>query len=422
MKKNAISVVVAVVCFLFILLMVGLIFVNVILRNKFLKTQITIKELEKNYTSIKEDLLRITNELTQCSIEKRHFENLYKEYQRNLSSLKQTYDDLYQEYTFLKNKSTYLETEISSLKKSLYEIKKDVQEGVTLIDEYFEEIKKSIEWYNQNADLSSANIQNKKAKEKVEEIKQKINQRCVRVSNECRIKLGCFWLINTEYFNLKYLSENETDKLLSLEEFILNGGGDCEDFALIFKAQYNYAKTLCQGKKIISETYEIDPEKYSKNEIYWLDFPKKWYMERSVQKDLTEDKMIIVCGRMYDLNSEEFVGHCVVALTEKEIQEISDIEYLFQKPMVEPQTGSFYGILGKDVKIPSYQLISPIDSYITTVITDSDFFVYSELLNRWLSLKYFQDFLNNKRKKMIDLWLEGDKIETFLGSLQKTGN
>ena len=140
-----------------------------------------------------------------------------------------------------------------------------------------------------------------------------------------------------------------------------NRGGDCEDWALFFKASYNYLKEDEREKSIISAAPGLGDFR-----IY-----DDFYYPDAVEKEVgtTEDKVYVIC---YD-------SHCVVAVSSEEIKNSSDVQKLEGAYAVECQNGKYLFRIGSigAPKICSPEICPPSNyTYpdIWLVITDEDIY------------------------------------------------
>ena len=305
---------------------------------------------------------------------------------------------LNQSYNILKERKEELDKKYAEINETYQILRGEANKTVKTLKEYEREIEKSIKWFKLNSYLNSTFKQI--------EIETEIDRNCFEIrGDKCYIKTGCLYLINTKKLDLKYKKDIATileeDKLQSLENFIKNGGGDCEDYALFYKAELNYILEECKDitkKNIIFESYYIDEKS---DDRYWLDYDKDWYLN-DVTKTSFNSYIYpnIVCGNIYDLNLGEVSGHCVIALTQNKIEKIEDIDKeLDGAPLIEPQDGSFIGYVNR-LSYGENNYISTVD--ITDVITDTDYFIYSKEFS-WISYSFFRNKIEDQQNKLITL-------------------
>jgi hypothetical protein len=290
-------------------------------------------------------------------------------------------------------KYTLLSSKTDSLESSYADLKKESDLTIAKIEDYQTQIQSSLDWFNLNSTLGETH----------ENILLNLKSSCKKeTSKNCQINLDCFSLVNSKFINYKYKDDLATsdslDKLQSIEDFIKNKGGDCEDFSLFFKAEYNSLVDSCNGKK---------PNLFAwvekKNSTFWSNFENTWYMDNATIKYLDSNNIfpVVVCGSIYDLQTDKINGHCVLAFVSKKIIYAEDIFILNFAELVEPQTGKYLGFVGSDSGIFLVSDNSFVDSYIDTLITDEDFFIYKN--NEWVNYAKFGVELSNDKNSLEQL-------------------
>jgi len=294
-----------------------------------------------------------------------------------------------------------LKNETERLNSNLDKVQEEVQSNLNLINEYTKEIQSSMSWFKDNSILGET-WREKQAKNEL------INMCYSSNSDTCFINLACFYLMNDHFIGLKYKTDIETsfqeDKLQSLENFSLNGGGDCEDYSLFYKAEYNYLFELCGEKKINLESV-IFGEDITKE--FYLNNQKTWYINGE-GKILSEGYIYpnIICGNIYDLETQLISGHCVIAFTKKEILSISDLKELDLSPIIEPQNGGYMGLINdasSEIYLLKENQESYPNSYIYEIITNNDLFFFKEENKSWQSYAFFYNILNKQKETLIAL-------------------
>ena len=353
-----------------------LIIFSVIVLSLFVLTNNLLEELRQDH------ILFVNN-----SVEKISFLNneIFKLTNSNID-LNKSLLNLTNQYNLLSSKTNALEFSYSNLKV-------EVAETLSKIDSYEREIQSSLEWFNSNSILDKAN----------ENVLLNLNSNCKKTTSKvCQINLGCFHLVNSEFINYKYkddlITSNISDKLQSISEFIKNKGGDCEDFSLFFKAEYNSLVNSCDGKKPSLFAWI---EKTSSR--FWANFNETWYLQNATIKYLGEDNIfpIVVCGAIFNPQTSEVNGHCVLAFASKKIISAKDISILNSAELVEPQTGNYLGFIGADSGVFLVSEKTSSLSYINTLITDNDFFIYKN--NEWSNYGKFGEELLVDKNSLLDL-------------------
>jgi hypothetical protein len=285
-----------------------------------------------------------------------------------------------------------LSSDYDMLSDNYHVIQAEAKDTMSKIADYENELQSSIEWFGYNSKLRHDSAETY------------LENKCLRKDDfDCSVKTGCFYLVNQEYLDLEYKydteTSSETDKLQSLREFADSGGGDCEDYSLFFKAEWNYLTEDCEGMEIESWHFGDDPGKV------YLDYNEGWYLSDASEITFEDYRYPnIVCGNMYDPNTKRINGHCVIALTETVIRSSSDFDALDNAVLIEPQNGMYLGRVNRDSSdtyvIGQGHQYSRTDSSINRVITDSDFYLYSASYEEWQSYGQFLEELAEQRKAL----------------------
>lgn len=292
--------------------------------------------------------------------------------EKNNSDLNKALVNLNNAYDILSSKSDQLEESYSVLQT-------EVEGTIQKIEEYKVEIQSSLDWFNYNSLLGKEGFS----------VLSKLKSNCKSEnSRECKINLGCFNLVNSKFINYKYkddlVTSSSFDKLQSVSDFVKNKGGDCEDFSLFFKAEYNSLVDSCDGKK--PNLFAWVENKGSK---FWSNFSETWYLPdaKAQYLDVNNIHPLVVCGSIFDPQSQQVNGHCVLAFASRKIISVEDIFVLEDSELIEPQTGQYLGFIGSDSGVFLVSLNSSSLSYIDTLITDNDFFIFRN--NEWSNYKKF---------------------------------
>jgi cell division protein FtsB len=321
-----------------------------------------------------------------------------------VASLESNIDTLTGKNDELTQKNDELSQESEALNKQYTLLKTDVDSTIKKIDTYETELESSMDWFKFNSNLDPNSNSQK-------DIFFSLEQDCLKkTSDSCFIKSACLPFINIQRLTLGYKYDTETtqqeERLQSLSDFIKNKGGDCEDWALFFKAEFNYLLSKCSGLDIALESFYI-AESYQQ---YYVDVNKNYLFAEigATPYNLAEGYIYpnVVCGEIYDLNTNEVSGHCIIAFTKDKIKTKSDLRELDKAPLIEPQTGMFYGLINdpsSEIGLSSEEGMNLYtDSYIYMVITDEDLFLFSSE-NEWLSYSIFNDELESNKNELINL-------------------
>jgi len=350
---------------------------------------------EKRIAELQESILEKENKISELNSKISLLE-------KSFSTIKENYRELKEDFNELSIEKTDLEGRYSDVSQEYSELKKAVDETIQEINEFEEKINESIQWFKNNSKLGNSQSETT--------VKAGLNARCITANEQsCYAKSGCFYLINLmePYGNLEYLSD-ENDKLLSIRDFLANGGGDCEDFALFYKAEINHFLEKCReagSKEIEFESYELV---YNSKLKYWLDNINNWYIEGATKVDLKEGYVYpnVVCGNILDLQTGEIGGHCVIALTKNQIKSTMGIyKELNGAPLIEPQDGSFMGYINSDSLIFINENGDNTfgESQIYWVITDDDYYSFDLNEYKWTSYHYYLEKIQKQKEKLTSL-------------------
>jgi len=283
-----------------------------------------------------------------------------------------------------------LETEKRLLEQGNRELGNKINLVKSELEQFEAKINNSLSWFGVNKQLGDGYYE--------DAIKRDLANNCInKKEGLCYLKTSCPYFVNKQYSEFKYLGDrftsNATDKMQSLKEFIAHNGGDCEDYALFYKAEWNYLLDLCDGLPITIESY-IDG-----GEDYFVTYRESWYIKskQPIYFSDSRDKAVIICGNMFDINSGKTNGHCMIAMIDGAGDIIKNLDLA---NIIEPQNGMYYGKLNdksSGIYLPEQDKALP-DSYIYMVVTDEDLFLFDN--NRW---KSYIDFLDQAKKLRSEL-------------------
>ncbi|MBT4824794.1 hypothetical protein HN695_04005 [Candidatus Woesearchaeota archaeon] len=377
-KKNSLIGIVII-----LILIAGFFGVNFFLAKK------VVSDLSEELTTFKYETEIEINELTAQISEADTEKTLLNE---NLGELETEHQELEGSYKELEEKQKEL---ADATKKTLQKVKS-----------YETEMQESMSWFKSNSIINDELPRAKDIKYYLRE------NNCYKMGTQtCHIKTGCFFFINAERLGIHYLYDQVTsgavDKLQPIDTFIDNKGGDCEDYSLFYKAEFNYVLNQCLEEgadNIILEGWGAsdDPEEW-----YWVEFSKTWYIAGGTDKYLPEGYIYpnIVCGNMYDFVNNVYQGHCIIAFTKNKIKSVADMDELDMAPMIEPQNGLYMGRIndGQGIYLINKDNFGKVPSIIYEVITDEDLYLYSQDYQEWLSYSLFSEELAEQKKAMIEL-------------------
>jgi len=322
--------------------------------------------------------------------------------ERQNSELNRSYLDLSQNYSTLNGKYSDLGRAYSSLNTSYvnlsvrYSNLTDVYTTIlSEIDQYQRNITDFMSWLKSNSNTSG--VTDTQTRERVNTMLSS----CLNVNGGvCTIKTGCLFIANEQWLDISY----KIASLDSLDTFLGRKTGDCKDYSLLYKAEMNYELEKCNylgGRTITLESYV----KNASAGKYWLDFSEGWYLESGNSAfDLPGGYVYptVICGELYDLNTGNVSGHCMVAFTRNRVTSTSNLNELANAPIVEPQTGEYVGRVGQSSSGISLRPDRKYDSNIFLVITDSDIMLFDEGSKAWNSYSIFNASLSILKSEAIN--------------------
>lgn len=343
-----------------------------------------------NYQKLLDDHNKLTANYSDLFIRYNNLLLLNENTTQELLDLDLEYKDLNEKYNLeIQEKETILK-ELNTLDQEYTGVLKDYNQLLMEIGIFKENIEESMNWFRNNSNIDSL-----KESRKI----KNLLRTCIDCQEDnCYIKTACIDLINKKELYLEYeldsvLLEN-TDKLQTIESFLINRKGDCEDFSLFYVAQLRY---LIDHIESINKTPIIEAIIESNtNKPYYI--TNKWYYPNGVEKEILSQNYIypyIACGNLYDPNTNDFGGHCVVLLSDKKINNYQDLLSLNNAKLIEPQNGMYLGNLeNKD------GLLFLDSGNIFSIITDNDYYLHENRLFRektnrdWYSYGYYLQKIN----------------------------
>lgn len=330
---------------------------------------------------VQNNQLQQKTEVMQTSLDSAdaEFNELQNNLEGEISSLRAENVELQSKLEHVEKGAEELNQSYQSLEENFDEVNTQVQDVFRKTEILKKEINESIHWFKDNTNLSGV--------DRGDILLKNLRARCIEIrSKTCTIKLSCLFLVNDDDMKYHYIDDilatEEYDKLLSLEEFAENKGGDCEDYSLFFKAEMNELINICKEQG--AENIEIEAMVLSSNPNvkYFLDFNEYWYLEQIKGHDLSEGFIHpnVVCGTFYFEEDDELGGHCVIGFTTKEVMEIDDLSIFDGAPIIEPQNGMYYGNLTMAEDRIYYE-----NKKMSIIISDEDMFIFSEEFQEWVS-------------------------------------
>lgn len=213
-------------------------------------------------------------------------------------------------------------------------------------------------------------------------------------SDGSQINLPCVsYIFQNTAIGIAYkndIDNGSSDHLQSITETIRRRGGDCEDFALFFKAALNSVRS--DGKRNLTSVkiggggsnFIVYPIKPAPDERY------SYYPDSSTKTigELNSSSLYVVC---YARSSG--AGHCAVAVSPQNITSSSDIPLLDGAEVFEPQDGRYLGKIGEEFSVCSSSRESCLARSGAIVIAISDSDLYSFIDGQWAGFSDFYSLL-----------------------------
>jgi len=272
--------------------------------------------------------------------------------------------------------------ELNTTKNILNLTKYELAELTEEVNDLEKSINDSVAWFKENSLFSHS----------LDPFVYRIERSCIK---EKKLNLACVSFLTGKYLGINYISEYP-DRLLSLKDFTSRKGGDCEDFALFFKAMINTLKK--SHPEVVAEVWEKGSGRYvvytEKNENGLVE----WYIEGN---GISIDRLDLLNPYVVCFAVDHNSGHCVVALSEKEIHSIEEIDQLNGAALFEPQLGEYNGVIGKQLilceKGEPYCERKP--NHISFIITDDDLFQFTN--GSWKSFAYYRQKTLDAKEKLL---------------------
>ena len=254
-------------------------------------------------------------------------------------------ESLTQQLSYEKNLNQTLQEEITHLNRSLIEINQELAETRGKL-RYCEWRSEELE-ANLQSTLDELNVVRSSA-ERLVDIAEKVTtwiagnselngleweayiEPCVRGSAEGDVlNLPCI-----PWYNDFTYRPDMGDRISPVWEFLLEGGGDCEDYSLFMAAAVRTA--IRKGLRV-----RVAKEGEGR---FWLN--RDWYYSNAEPVDIDARDVSVYCGSEEESNT----GHCIIVIVDKE----------GRKYFVEPQDGFLY----PDDPFSERDLVLTADDYI----------------------------------------------------------
>jgi len=268
-----------------------------------------------------------------------------------LDTLRSEFDTFEDKYINLSNAYDEKSKEFSALKDDLLSLD--------------EKIKEKMIWFETNAHVNS-------------DEEKELRSPLFRIESKCvhgaYINLPCV-VVFLKKAGFSYKSDKK-EHIESIDEFITNKGGDCEDWTIFVRSILNRFsdKDLILSKRASGERFEI-----------YQDGSTIWYYPNMDRKRITSHnkKYYGVCY------SREKSGHCVLSVGD---------DFVYDGDAVfEPQTGEYIGVIDSNPNGEGLVLKSEIDHIIypvVLVITENDINVWDNEKKSWINYNILDERIN----------------------------
>ncbi|MBN2052433.1 hypothetical protein JW756_02935 [Candidatus Woesearchaeota archaeon] len=324
--------------------------------------------------------IKLVQQQSSLQVQKKQIE----QYNQSLGILQTNYNALLRKVELLNQDNSNLTSQNQKLAADTQmqneQINRNIDDIMDRLTDFETTIKASMDWFKNNNNIANF--------DEYKEMQQELKEKCLVMNDSCYIDLECIYEVNKHHF-FTYQTDKETaqkdDFLRNLSSIYRKKGGDCEDFALVFTAEYNFLRDECvkQG------------------------FEKEKIIPFTEDNPIGMSYMQPVCGIFNPENNPfSYSGHCVVALTENPIIYARSIPRIMRDAvLVEPQIGEYVLDMNDTDLITIFKDNELPDSLyrLYTVITPDDLKIYYEYSTqiRW---EGYSEFLeeSNSLKKLIN--------------------
>ncbi len=282
---------------------------------------------------------------------------------KNISDFESEFDLFRSEFNEFKQKYINLSVAYNEKSEQYTNLKNDL---ISLDDK----IKEKMVWFESNNQMNTTEI------DKTRTLLNNIDDKCVKSTY---INVPCLVAI-LENNNYKYIPD-KSDQIESLDQFIEQKGGDCEDWVMFVKAILN--RYPDKDLKLAVDSPGSRFDLYKQNNVIWYfnDLKPKYIHKNG-------EHYVGVCY------TKPKQGHCIIGLTKSDLLEPGDI-------LFEPQNGKYLGQVVKNKLNQSDKLLY-FDDYehnmnypIVVVIKSKDIDVWDDENEKWINYKQLDDRIEN---------------------------
>lgn len=362
------------IAFLFLLLIIYLIYSVYTIDQNLRKTQSDLELIKQNDA---EKIAEINEKLDRSVA-------LYTVANADLESTRSTLSKTEGELQSTKLKLNQTEKQLIAAQGNLEQKRQEFSQLQQNLTDMTNILSEQLNWLKGNSLMPEAHLfTNDIKKIQYEGFLRDVGNRCVK-HQEGVIKLGCINFLMDRTLSFGYISEAR-DKLTSIEQSVQKEGGDCEDFTLFMKGMINTLKSDPRNTNLELEamtsssgnTYVIygDPG----DEQYWY-YNNLGPVGLGTLGDITPYGICYITG----YSSKGYEGHCIVAVSEKNVTSIGNVANLNYAQTLEPQSGVYMGQIGRDFHLCRNGEDCGFSSYqIFLVMADDDLYIFRN--GEWIS-------------------------------------
>jgi len=322
------------------------------------KTTNQLNILQANYNSLSQKLLQ-----REAQLEKT---------QEELSGALQTLNSTKSELNKTKAALAQANSELNGTMQKIQNAKKE-------IESLGESVNSSMQWFSDNSRLPQNYSWG------VDIFLERIGTDCIW---EGELNLACInYLTDRTVVKLDYASDIEADHLQSIKQTLKKKTGDCEDYALFFKAILNSLKDSGKKEKIkawapVNANSEFRVWPKGDDTATYLYYPNAG---KAILAELDSTYPYVIC-----YSTSQTSGHCTIALSPNKINSSSQIYLIENSTVFEPQNGRFLGKIAQQFHICSTDENNCYMSSNNIVVIISDDDIYRISGSKWES---YSDYL-----------------------------
>ena len=219
-------------------------------------------------------------------------------------ALNQANEEILEDFNNLSREHSLLKNNYSSMNDKFFELNNSFKD-------FEDALKFQLDFFRDNGNIANAS--------EYSSIRKGL-KKCYKYlgGGSYEINLACIpYMLKSAGLSYKEDSKNE---LLGIIDFYNNGGGDCEDWAMVFTASFNYLKSLIpHGSNLAFVSFHNFCDEFSE---FFLTNDNDYYLDACPISFNNYSYAQSFCGA----RSGDDSGHCWVILTKEPINSSNDIE------------------------------------------------------------------------------------------------